>query len=493
MRGLQEKAGYRMVENMSPLVIDLDGTLLSGDSLWESIFALLRVAPQRLFSLLPFLVRNDRAHLKAACSEYALPGIPFWPFNFAVLEEIRIARSAGRSVWLATAADRRIAEAVGKHLGHFDGIVSSEKGENLKGAAKAEKLRTLFGEKGFDYIGDSEADLPVWRVCREAVVVCSDNGGNTTNRLFAQAALSNPRCRCLASQGVRGFGVWIKALRLRQWVKNILIAVPMLLAHRFTLSAFFLTCAAFVCFSVCASAGYLLNDLLDLDADRRHPTKKLRPFASGQLPLARGLPAAALLLSLSLFCSVLISPAFASVVAGYIALTLAYSHLFKKKSIADTMCLGLLYTLRIIAGAAALNLPLSNWLLAFSFFLFLGLAFIKRLAEMRTTRAGREKKNLPGRGYAFSDIRIIESMACASGFAAVVILALYIESVAAVFLYSSSRMLWGLCPAILYWYCRMVMLAYRGEIQGDPVAFACRDKISLFCGLFSVALVLLAI
>ncbi len=500
------------------LTVDLDGTLLRTDSLWESLFAMLRNAPGQMVTLLPALLCGGRAGLKAACALYALPGIPYWPYDPNVLKEIQLARQAGRPVWLVTAADSRIAEAVADHLGCFDGVLSTQRGHNLKGEAKVQKLRMLWGEQSFDYIGNSKADMPVWKIAREAIVVrshcmnafcdhassASTDTSQCSDKFVSLVIQINPHFRCLNSTQKAHTSRWMAAIRTHQWLKNILIAVPTLLAHKFSIHAFTVTIAAFFCFSLCASANYLINDLLDLDADRRHPNKRFRPFAAGQLPLPCGVLAAMGLLGVSVAGACALSPDFAFALLCYLTLALTYSHVLKKVLIADALCLGMLYTLRIIAGAAALGLTISNWLLAFSFFIFMGLAFVKRLGEMRalqlkitSDKCATERHNpsvecLPGRGYRFSDSRIIETIATASGFAALMILALYIESVTALRLYATPRVLWGICIVILYWYCRLLLLTHRGEINDDPVAFVSKDKVSMLCGCACAAFVLLA-
>jgi 4-hydroxybenzoate polyprenyltransferase len=466
------------------LVTDLDGTLLKTDSLWESVFALFSFNPLCILQLLPFLLRNDRAGLKAACSGYALPGTVLWPFNAEVLQEIQSARQAGREIWLATAAYVTIAEAVAARLGCFDGILATRDGINLKGASKAERLRERFGEQGFDYIGDSFDDLPVWAVCREAVVV------NPSEALRRKVAEINPRCRVLATASPLSPAVYMQAARVGQWLKKILVAVPLLLAHKFTLPAFLVILAAFFSFSLCASAFYIVNDLLDLTSDRQHATKKGRPFASGIVHPAHGLALAGIFFVVSLSIALLISKEFLAVIACYALLTLLYSGIFKAHLILDAVCLGILYTLRIAAGVAALQADMSSWVLGFSFFIFLGLAFIKRLAEIQRSAAFEQ---LPGRSYRFSDGSVIGCMAAASGFSALIILSLYIDSINAVRLYTTPQLLWALCPIILYWYCRLLVLTHRDEMHDDPVFFVMRDRASIACGVVTLFVVLYAI
>jgi 4-hydroxybenzoate polyprenyltransferase/phosphoserine phosphatase len=467
-----------------PLVVDLDGTLLKTDSLWESVLAMLVANPMRIFSLLPRLLHNDRAGLKAVCAEYALPWVAFWPFNPEVLREIESTRQAGRKIWLATAAHEKIAEAISARLHCFDGVLATQGNENLKGKAKAEKLCGQFGEKGFDYIGDCPDDLPVWAVCREAVIIGSSEA------LYRRVAKVNPLLRTLILSSSPAPTVYMRAARINQWLKNILVAVPLLLAHKFTLDALLVIMAAFFSFSLCASAFYLINDLFDLAFDRQHATKKDRPLAAGALHPAHGLALSGLFFTASLGTALMIGPEFFEVIVCYALLTLFYSKTLKTRLILDVVCLGLLYTLRIVAGVIALHTDVSIWILSFSFFIFFGLALIKRLVEIQRSEA---LGHLPNRAYKFSDRMAVECMAASSGFASIVILLLYIESINAVRLYSHPQFLQAIALLLLYWYYRLLILTHRGEMHDDPVAFVARDKASILCGLAALFVLLIAI
>jgi len=468
-------------EEVKNLVLDLDGTLLRTDSLWELVS--LAFVNGHILSL--FWIVFGRAALKRRLSQVSLPVLSLLPWNEEVVRLAREAEANGIQVWLATAADEILARMVVGHFGFFSGALASDGHTNLKGQVKAEALAARFGAKLFDYCGDSYADLPVWKVCREALVV------NAPPRLLARLELVNPRLRRLgrvASENPGRLETWSRAIRLKQWLKNVLVAVPLLLAHQFTWPALQAVLAAFFLFSLCASALYLLNDIFDLAADRCHPVKRKRPLASGALSVPWALLGAGILLLLSFFGSLHLAPGFTAVLACYGLLTLAYFFIFKKMIVADNVCLGLLYTLRLIAGAAALQISMSTWLLTFSFSIFIGLSFVKRLLEIRRGPPAGET-DLPGRGYRFSEGRIIETMSVSSGFTAVIILALYIESAQALRLYSSPQILWAICPIILYWYCRLLVLVGRGEVDYDPVIFVSRDRISIFCGLISLALI----
>jgi len=467
------------------LVLDLDGTLLRSDSMWELVC--LALLNGQMLSLIWIIF--GRAALKRRLAQSCSPDLSLLPWNEEVANLAREADGCGTQVWLATGADEILARKAAGHFGFFAGVLASDGRTNLVGRAKAEALAARFGPKLFDYCGDSAADLPVWRVCRKAIIV------NPSKRLMARLERVNPlnlRLGPSAEEKESRFAIWLRAFRLKQWLKNVLIAVPLLLTHQFTWPAAKTTLAAFFLFSLCASAMYLLNDILDLADDRRHPTKKKRPLASGALAIPRAFLGAGMVLLLSFFGSLNLAPGFTTALASYGLLTLAYFFVFKKMLIADSLCLGFLYTLRIIAGAEAVRVPSSIWLLTFSFFMFTGLSFVKRLIEIgRGSPAG--ENNLPGRSYRFSEGRLIETFSVSSGFTSVIIMALYIESTQASRWYANPKILWVICPVILYWYGRLLILVGRGEVEYDPVAFACRDRVSLFCGIITLALIVWAI
>jgi 4-hydroxybenzoate polyprenyltransferase len=341
-----------------------------------------------------------------------------------------------------------------------------------------------FGQGGFDYVGDARADLPVWAAARHAIVV----GGPRLVRAAGQVA----RVERVFAPPPRAPALW-RALRLHQWAKNLLLFLPLLAAHQVGNGAQLLAAGlAFLAFGLTASAVYLLNDLLDLSADRRHPSKCRRPFAAGTLPLAWGLLLAPLLLLGAAAISGLWLPApFGAVLVGYFLLTSAYSFALKRLPILDVMTLAALYTLRVIAGAAAVAIWPSFWLLAFSLFLFLSLALVKRYAELDGLQA-RGELTAAGRGWQVADLPLIGGLGAASGMAAVLVLALYIDSEPARRLYQLPEALWLLTPLLLYWVSRLWFKTHRGEMHDDPVVFALRDRVSLGIGGVAVAIVLLA-
>jgi 4-hydroxybenzoate polyprenyltransferase len=388
---------------------------------------------------------------------------------------------------LCTATDTSVAERVAAHVGLFDEVIASDGRINAKGEAKAALLVARFGERGFDYVGNESVDLAVWKRARRAIVVSPDAG-------LAECARSVSEVERVFDQPQRGLiATWARALRMHQWVKNVLLFVPLLAAHRFAdLPAWGAAALAFLAFSLCASAVYLLNDLLDLPADRHHPRKRHRPLAAGTLPLLQGLIAIPLLLLLAAALAMLLPAAFGISLACYFAITLAYSLYLKRIAVADTMTLAALYTLRIIAGAFALGPMLSFWLLAFSMFLFLSLAMIKRHAELTVMRS-EGRGAAAGRGYVVDDLAMIATLGGASGYLSVLVLALYINSEASQKLYAQPVLLWLLCPLLLYWISRAWMITHRGAMHDDPIVFAFRDRTSLLIGALGLAVVLVAI
>ncbi|MCU0755817.1 MAG: UbiA family prenyltransferase [Xanthomonadales bacterium] len=462
--------------------MDLDGTLLKTDTLVESLLLLAR-EPAGLWGALRAGTRG-RASLKAWVAEHTTLAIEDLPLNQALVDWLRAERAAGRRLVLVTAAHRRIADAVAARLGLFDEVMASEGDINLKGKAKAAALVARFGERGFDYAGDAPVDLAVWKVARQAIVV----GGPALQRAAAQVSTLG---RVFAPESP--WRALLRALRLHQWVKNLLIFVPLIAAHQVSDAGALLKAGlAFLAFGLTASAVYLINDLLDLPDDRRHPSKCRRPFAAGSLPLLWGAVLVPALLAAALSLSLLALPgAFLIVLALYFVLTAAYSLRLKRMPIIDVLTLAGLYTLRVIAGAAAVLLAPSFWLLAFSIFIFLSLALAKRHTELRMLRE-RGELTASGRGWHVEDLSLVQSLGIAAGLSSVQVMALYIDSAAARKLYATPEALWLICPLLLYWICRLWFKAHRGKMHDDPVVFALRDRISLLVGVMTVGVTILA-
>lgn len=461
--------------------VDLDGTLLRSDLLHESLRALLARNPLYLF-LLPFWLLEGKAAFKRHIASRVEISVCDLPYDLRLLELLRTTEQRPRV--LCTASDMLLARKIADHLGLFEEVMASDGVTNLSGKNKAEALVARFGEKGFVYAGNSQIDLAVWRHAAAAVVVGTD--------ALAQkaAALTELSEHFLSNQG--GLFSWIKAMRIYQWAKNLLVFVPLLAAHlALEPQALVLSVLAFVAFGLCASGVYLLNDLLDLPSDRQHERKRKRPFAAGDLPLLQGVVLAALLTLGSFTLAIWCGWKFALVLLCYWILTLGYSLYLKRLVMVDVILLAALYTVRIVAGAAAIGAALSFWLLAFSMFIFLSLALVKRYAELHAAFAAG-KQTASGRGYDTADLPLVQSLGAASGYIGVLVLALYINSPESLQLYRQPKALWLLCPLLLFWISRMWMEAHRGRMHDDPIVFAASDKVSLAVIALSAAIVLFA-
>jgi 4-hydroxybenzoate polyprenyltransferase/phosphoserine phosphatase len=468
-----------------PLCVDLDGTLIATDTLAEGFLGLMKTAPWKLFALLSALMRG-RPQLKRYLAENAPIDPAALPYRDVVLTSIREARSDGRQVLLVTASDQGTADAIAKHVAMFDEAIGSDGRKNLKAGRKAELLVSRFGAGGFEYVGDSPADLAVWKAADEAIIVCPSPS------LRRRAERSVGKVTVLGDRPSR-WKAAVKELRPHQWAKNLLLFVPLYFSHRYTdLSLVRTALAAFVSFSFCASAIYVLNDLVDLPSDRHHRTKRNRPLAAGTLSIPEGIALTVGSLAIAMIIAgMFVRPTFIWVLLGYVALTTAYTFVLKQKMIVDVLALASLFTYRVVAGGLAVRVQLSPWLLAFSIFLFTSLAFVKRYSELIPIK-GEEGLSLRGRNYVPADIPIITSVGPAAGFLAVLVFALYINSPAMLAYYSRPEALWGICLILVYWITRIWFLAARDQMHDDPVLFALKDRISLAAGALVVICLLLA-
>ena len=472
------------MENKNILVVDLDGTLVKTDMFFETAWSVLSNDFKAAFRAIKYIF-SGRASLKQHLAAHAQVDPAHLPYNQTVLEFIRDWREADGRVALVTASDRVVAEAIAGHIGLFDEVHASHGERNLKGPIKAEFLVERFGAGNFDYMGDARADLAVWKEAERAITV---NAPASLKR--AVEAISTNTAH-LGSQNIN-WKSYAKALRPHQWLKNILIFLPIIAAHDTSSDSLLATLVAFISFSLVASSVYVLNDLLDLSADRVHPRKCNRPLASGDIPLSHGSFMAPGLLILGLLTSLAVGRVeFIGIILAYYVLTTAYSLTLKRRLVIDICTLAGLYTFRVLAGGAAAGLPLSVWMLAFSIFVFLSLAAVKRQAELVDGMAsGRE--NISGRAYRVEDLPVVATMAIASGYISVLVMALYINSPAVQNQYGYPQLLWGVCPILLYWISRMVMIAHRGWMDDDPIIFAARDRVSRICGLLIAGIVISA-
>lgn len=468
-----------MKNTLPPLCVDLDGTLVATDTLYESLMLLLRRNPLFLFWL-PIWLLKGKAYLKHQIAQRVSLNVTILPYHDSVVEFLQQQLGKGQKLILATAAHESIAMAVANHLKIFEEVIASNAQTNMKGVTKRDALLQRFGE--YDYMGDSNADIPIFQAARHCFLVAP-------NRALLKRIPCPPER--LFTTPPRSFKVWLKALRVHQWVKNILVFVPLALSHQFIdFTKITEALLAFLTFSLVASAGYILNDLLDLAADRIHTKKKHRPFASGQLPIQYGL----LLFSFLVVCSFTISlwklsVLFSGMLGVYLLTTLSYSFYLKGKMITDIIVLAGLYTLRIIAGTIAVGLEASAWLLAFSMFIFISLAFLKRYVELLQLT---DRKSIKHRNYTVEDRELIASVGPTNGYLAVLVFSLYINSREVKMLYEAPFMLWMICPLLLYWVTRMWFLARRGQMSDDPIEFALTDLASWFVIGCSIGCILLA-
>ncbi|MFP5237672.1 MAG: UbiA family prenyltransferase [Acidobacteriota bacterium] len=474
----------RTREDLRPLCVDLDGTLVKSDTLHDSLLVLARTRPSRLAAL-PAKVLKGKAAFKAFVAGEVSLDVKHLPYNRKLLHYLQSEHAKGRKIYLTTGADVRLAQRIADHTGIFSGVLASDGHTNLTGKAKLELLSGEFGA-GFDYIGNDIPDLTLLAASAEPMIA------NPTLRLrmrMRHRGLSPARA---FSERAHPASALFKAVRVHQWAKNSLIFLPLLLSHSLTLPRFFLALLAFACFSFAASALYVFNDLLDIEADRRHAIKQRRPFAAGDLSAARGIGVIAIFLLLALSGIHALPATFYGWLLVYLATSLTYSSWLKRIAIVDVLVLSGCYTLRLLAGAAATRNPISHWLAGFSVFLFLSLALAKRSAELQKLRAAAATPH-NGRGYLVADIDQLRSFGTSAASAAVVIFAIYISGSEVTPLYHKPERLWLVVPCMIWWLYRLWLLASRGELDEDPMVFAVTDRASLFIGAIVAVIVLLAI
>jgi 4-hydroxybenzoate polyprenyltransferase len=450
-----------------PIVVDLDETLIRTDLLIESFFILLASHPVAAVAALNAL-RRGKAAFKSKLADAAVVEVETLPLNEEVVGFLKAEKSKGRPLYLASASDRRYAERVADHLGLFDGVFGSDAAVNLAGPLKADRLCKMFGERGFDYIGNGLADEAVWRRARRVYVA------NASPAYLAAVRTWAPEARALGTRAHQ-WQDYVHTLRVHQWLKNILVFAPALAAHQPT--ALISSLLAFISFSLCASSVYVLNDLFDLRYDRAHPRKRLRPLAAGRIRIVHGSLLFPLLLLASLVVALFLPMEFVLVLTAYFILTCAYSLDLKRRMLIDVITLACLYGSRLVAGGAATGIRLSPWLVAFAIFLFFSLAIIKRCAELGD-HLDKDKGDPVGRGYRVDDLPVLQSMAIASGYLSVLVLALYINGDVAGTLYRHPDTLWLNCILLLFWVSRMIMVTHRGRMRDDPLVFAATDRIS---------------
>ena len=466
-----------------PLIVDLDGTLTPTDTLIESVIQLIKQSPMNLLRL-PFWLMKGRAGFKEEVASRSTIAPALLPYQPALLAYLQAEKDQGRKVILATAAHRKIADGVSAHLGLFDTVLATDGDHNLKGRAKLQAIRDAVGNT-FVYAGDCAADVPIWQAAQAAVLV------GVSQRLAVSIRQQVPIEKEFSKEDV-GFAVWLRALRVHQWLKNLLLFVPLLTTFSFTqIGASAIMVVAFIAFSFAASATYLVNDLWDLESDRAHPRKRLRPFASASIPILHGLVVAGSLLVLALALALAISKAFFFVLVLYVVLTSAYSWVLKEYVLIDVIMLSMLYTLRILAGSVAIGVSTSSWLLAFSVFMFLSLALVKRCSELVSLDLIGGAVT-PGRDYRVTDLAVLWPLGLGSALSSVVVFGLFISAPDTQARYATPSLLWLVAIGLIYWMARLWIKTSRGEMHDDPVIYAIKDFGSRMTVLGMVITVLVA-
>jgi 4-hydroxybenzoate polyprenyltransferase len=469
---------------MIPLAVDLDGTLIKVDTLHECLAGCLRRRPLFWLEFCRVMGRS-KAGFKRALADRVEFDPSLLPYNDELVEYVRRERRAGRRIGLFTAADQSIADKIGEYLGLFDVVRGSDGSINLSGRAKAEAIQQEFGER-FAYAGNGRADRPIFEIAERVILVGS------ADRVKANLETIGAIERTFASEPADWLA-WTHALRLHHWIKNVLVFVAPVLGFRAaTTEIAAQSVLLFVLMCVLASATYLINDVMDLVADRQHPQKRSRPIAAGVIPVANGIVVAAVLIVASLGLALLLLPwPCLAVLASYLAFTLGYSLVLKHQPIVDIVTLAWLFTLRVLAGALLLPTPPSPWLLTFSMLFFLGLATIKRYAELH--RVATPGANIGVRGYTAQDLGLLLAAGVASSFAAIVIFTIYlIDEQYPNDLYRNPHALWGVIPVLLIWTLRYWHLTVHGRMSEDPVVFAVRDRFSLASALVAAAVLFMA-
>lgn len=465
------------MKNHDPvMVVDLDGTLVLGDTLDESLAGALKRSPHLVF-LLPFWLLRGRAYFKQQLASYCVPDPSSLPYHPELLDFIKQQRARGREIVLATAADRGVAESVARYTQLFDHVIASDGMTNQSGPKKLAAIKQHVGTRSFAYVGNAAVDMPIWHEAGQILVAARGDrvisairrAGLTPDRIFPVPAASWKTAANL--------------LRPHQWPKNLLLFVSLALAHLLGNVPLLVSATkGFLAFSLCASSAYIINDICDIEADRQHPNKRGRGMASGVFSLRYAALLCLTLLALSVCLASTMNRHFAILLLGYFVATLNYSLWIKKIVMLDVVTLSLLYTVRIIAGSAAIEIRTTPWLMGFSIFIFLSLALAKRYSELHRIQLDDKEKGVAGRGYLTDDIEQLAIFGGASGYISVLVLALYVNSPEVSHLYRDFRVLWLVCPLLIYWISRIWLFARRGELDEDPVVFTLHDRVSYIIG-----------
>ncbi len=468
-----------------PLVVDVDGTLIKGDLLLENFYAMIRQKPLSIVRVPLWLLRG-KAYLKDQMARRVNIDARTLPYQEEFLAYLRGEFSRGRTLVLATASHKKFAENINQFLGIFKEVLASDERRNISGKSKLKLLLERYGEKGFDYAGNSGVDLHIFPHAREALLVCPFPG-------VLPAARKTANVQRVFEGATPGLSLYVKAVRVYQWLKNSLLFVPLVTSHEWNnVYSVMGVVLGFLSFGLCASSGYIFNDLLDLDSDRNHPRKRYRPFAGGDLSLWTGSALMVALQLAGLIIAAALSWKFFLLVVVYSALSLAYTLHLKTYVLIDVLVLAGLYTMRIVAGAVLIDVPLSFWLFAFSIFIFFSLALVKRCSEL-ITLSKTDREYAGRRDYSVSDLDHLREMGIASGYLAIIIFALYINSSDVVLRYAHPKVLWMIVPILFYWVSRLWLKTGRGEMKDDPIIFSIKDRGSRFVAVAILLVIILAL
>jgi len=462
---------------MNPIYVDLDGTLIKTDLLLEGIIALLKSSWTALF-LLPLWLLRGKAYLKDRIARRVSINPALLPYNAELLDYLKEQASSGHKVYLASASHIAYVRPIAEHLGFISGVLASDAQVNLKGNRKAQRILEHANGEAFIYAGDAAADIPVWEHCAEAIVV------NAPRRVEEAVRKTGRPVRIFRDR--RRPVMYLREFRIHQSSKNLLLFVPAFTSNMYThVQAMSSLLVLFCAFVMTTSGTYIINDLLDLNSDRQHRTKRLRPLASGEMPISHALVLIVILISAGHIVAATVSVYCALVLFMYMLITLSYSLYLKTVIIVDVIILAFLFTIRVIAGAVAIQVSLSVWLVAFSIFIFLSLALVKRCTEL-SMLADHGLTSTSGRDYRVSDLPFLNSMGIASAYIAVLVIALYLESPNASRQYQTPQALWLICPLLLYWISRLWIKTARREMSDDPIIYTLKDRTSwyAFLGMF---------
>lgn len=469
-----------------PLFVDLDGTLTYTDTLIEGLCALIKHQPAKIF-LLPWWLRRGKAYFKSKIASATPFSAAQLPYNQSFLSFLKAEKAKGRKLFLITGANQAIAEQVSDHLELFEQSFASCNKVNMVGQEKVQLIKDVLNDQSprFSYAGNSHSDLSIWKEATEAIVVNAPR--SVINKLDPNQHITTVFYN--HESKIKSF---FKGIRLYQWVKNLLLFTALFATPgQGTWQDIFYLSLSFFSFSLCASAIYLFNDLMDLSSDRRHPVKQNRPIASGSFPLSLALCLTPILLAAGTSLAYFVSSKFLGMILLYVVITLLYSLKLKQILLLDVLILSALYNWRILSGAIAIDSPLSPWLLGFGCFIFFSLALAKRATEIIMLQQ-RKEKNALGRGYSHQDQFIISQLGVTSGLSAVVVLALYINSQMSNQHFEHPHYLWLICLATLYWISRIWVITGRGQMHHDPIVYTIKDKHSYIVGLLIALVTMLA-